>query len=71
MYYLAKSLDPTRLVEDNSICCGRGHTVTDLNSWHAYLPGWEWDEHLKNISDNTYPGSTFDYEEGFVQTEVP
>lgn len=71
MYYLAKSLDPTRLVEDNSICCGRGHTVTDLNSWHAYLPGWEWDEHIKNISDNTYPGSTFDYEEGFVQTDVP
>ena len=29
---LAKQLDPTRLVEDNSPCCGRGHTVTDLNS---------------------------------------
>lgn len=71
MYYLAKSLDPSRLVEDNSICCGRGHTITDLNSWHAYLPGWEWDEHLKNISDNTYPGSTFDYEDGFVQTGAP
>jgi beta-galactosidase/beta-glucuronidase len=27
MYYLAKSLDPTRLVEDNSICCGAGHTL--------------------------------------------
>ncbi|MCB0689097.1 MAG: glycoside hydrolase family 2 [Saprospiraceae bacterium] len=71
MYYLAKSLDPTRLIEDNSICCGRGHTVSDLNSWHAYLPGWEWDEHLQNISDNTYPGSPFDYEPGFKQTNAP
>ena len=33
--------DPTRLVEDNSVCCGIGHTETDINSWHAYLPGWD------------------------------
>ena len=39
VYRLAKSLDPTRLVEDNSVCCGRDHTETDLNSWHDYLPG--------------------------------
>src|SRR5690606_30899763 len=32
IYDLAKSLDPTRLVEDNSVCCGRGHTRTDINS---------------------------------------
>ena len=49
MYYLAKSLDPTSLVEDNSICCGRGHTETDINSWHEYLPGWGWEEHLRNL----------------------
>src|SRR6267378_1969736 len=36
-YRLAKSLDPTRLVEDNSVCCGSGHTETDLNTWHDYL----------------------------------
>ncbi|PHN06283.1 glycoside hydrolase family 2 protein [Flavilitoribacter nigricans] len=71
MYYLAKSLDPTRLVEDNSICYGAGHTETDINSWHAYLPGWEWDEHLKNISDNTYAGSDFDFEDGFQQGKQP
>ena len=46
VYRLAKSLDTTRLVEDNSVCCERGHTETDLNSWHAYLPGWAWDEEL-------------------------
>ncbi len=71
MYYLAKSLDQTRLVEDNSICCGRGHTETDINSWHQYLPGWEWDEHLKTISDNTFKGSTFHFEEGFEQGLQP
>lgn len=71
MYYLAKSLDPTRLVEDNSICCGRGHTETDINSWHVYLPGWEWDKYLKNLTENTYEGSSFDFEEGFVQGKQP
>src|SRR4051812_25209710 len=40
VYHLAKSLDPTRLVEDNSVCCHVGHTETDLDSWHEYLPGW-------------------------------
>jgi hypothetical protein len=39
---LAKRLDPTRLVEDNSVCCGAGHTTTDLNTWHEYLAGWQW-----------------------------
>ena len=71
MYYLAKSLDPTRLVEDNSICCGRGHTETDINSWHVYLPGWGWEEYLKNLTENTYEGSTFDFEEGFKQGRQP
>ncbi|MCB0629604.1 MAG: glycoside hydrolase family 2 TIM barrel-domain containing protein [Saprospiraceae bacterium] len=71
MYYLAKSLDQTRLVEDNSICCGAGHTETDINSWHGYYAGWEWDDLLKNISDNTYPGSTFDFEDGFQQGHQP
>ena len=36
MYYKAKSLDGSRLIEDNSLCCGGLHTATDLNSWHAY-----------------------------------
>ena len=65
MYYLAKSLDPTRLVEDNSICCGRGHTETDINSWHEYLPGWAWEEHMANIDKNTFEGSTYHFEKGF------
>ena len=71
MYYLAKSLDPTRLVEDNSICCGRGHTETDINSWHEYLPGWAWEEHLKMIDKNTFEGSTHHFEKGFKQGNQP
>ncbi len=71
MYYLARSLDRTRLVEDNSICCGRGHTETDINSWHAYLPGWEWDEFLKNQVEQTYWGSGFNFEKGFYQGSQP
>ncbi len=71
MYYLAKSLDGTRLVEDNSICCGRGHTETDINSWHVYLPGWEWDNYLKELTEKTYEGSTHHFEEGFRQGNQP
>ncbi len=67
----AKALDPTRLVEDNSVCCGVGHTVTDLNSWHAYLPGWAWEEHLREISAGTYPGSTWNFEPGYRQDRQP
>jgi hypothetical protein len=68
---LAKSLDSTRLVEDNSPCCGRGHTVTDLNSWHNYLPGWKWEDHLRMVSDSTYPGSPWNFERGYTQGRQP
>ncbi len=71
MYRKAKTLDPTRLVEDNSICCGGGHTETDINSWHEYLPGYGWEKHLKYISDNTYNGSDFHFEKGFKQGNQP
>ncbi|MFN8344447.1 MAG: glycoside hydrolase family 2 TIM barrel-domain containing protein [Spirosomataceae bacterium] len=67
MYRKAKALDPTRLVEDNSICCGAGHTETDINSWHEYLPGYGWEDHLKNLTANTYEGSTFHFEKGYKQ----
>jgi len=71
MYYLAKSLDPTRLVEDNSICCGGGHTETDINSWHEYMAGWEWENHLATINRETYPGSSHHFEKGFAQGRQP
>ncbi|HEX6559661.1 MAG TPA: glycoside hydrolase family 2 TIM barrel-domain containing protein, partial [Longimicrobiales bacterium] len=67
----AKALDATRLVEDNSVCCGRGHTVSDINSWHSYLPGWAWQKHLDIISDSTYPGSPWNFEAGYRQARQP
>ncbi|MEM1136145.1 MAG: hypothetical protein AAGI07_09920 [Bacteroidota bacterium] len=64
---LTKSLDPTRLVDDNSIysywCAS--HTITDLNSSHDYLIGVGWEEHLKTRSEQSYEGSTFQYADGF------
>ena len=71
VYRLAKSLDPTRLVEDNSPCCGRGHTETDLNTWHEYLPGWRWELHVNRLSDSTFPGSTWNFESGWRQARQP
>ncbi|MBK5277958.1 MAG: glycoside hydrolase family 2, partial [Bacteroidia bacterium] len=71
MYYLAKSLDPTRLVEDNSICCGAGHTQTDINSFHDYLPGWAWEDHLKKLTESAFEGSEFQFEKGFKQGKQP
>lgn len=68
---LAQQLDSTRLVEDNSPCCGYGHTETDINSWHAYLPGWAWKDHLDQISDSTFPGSPWNFEEGYRQARQP
>jgi hypothetical protein len=68
---LAKSLDATRLVEDNSPCCGRGHTETDINSWHEYLPGWEWESRVRRIADSTFAGSTWNFEKGYRQARQP
>jgi hypothetical protein len=71
LYEHARRLDPTRLVEDNSPCCGRGHTRTDLNSWHDYKPGWAWKTVLDSVSANTFPGSSWNFEQGFTQGSQP
>ncbi len=70
LYELAKRLDPSRLVEDNSPNKG-DHVVTDLNSWHAYLPGYAWEERLDEISEQTYPGSTWNFAHGRRQGSQP
>lgn len=71
VYRLAKTLDSTRLVEDNSVCCGRGHTETDLNTWHEYLPGWRWMSRVRRISDSTFAGSPWNFEPGWKQGRQP
>jgi hypothetical protein len=70
MYRLARQLDPTRLVEDNSPC-NRDHVETDLNSWHDYLPGYAWRQRLDEITANTHPGSPWNFIGGRVQASQP
>jgi hypothetical protein len=70
IYRLARQLDPTRLVEDNSPC-NYDHVETDINSWHAYLPGYEWREFLDKVSRETYPGSTWNFIGGRKQGSQP
>jgi glycosyl hydrolase family 2 len=71
VYRDTKALDPTRLVEDNSPCCGRGHTETDINSWHDYLPGWAWENRDRLVSDSTHAGSGWNFEAGYRQANQP
>ena len=70
MYHLAKLLDPTRLIEDNS-ACNYDHVVTDINSWHAYLPGYKWKEVLDNAVEKTFEGSAWNFIGGNKQGNQP
>ena len=71
MYHLAKSLDETRLIEDNSPCL-YDHVETDINSWHFYINNYEQaKEHIAKVVEETYPGSAFNYAGGNVQSDAP
>lgn len=71
MYHLTKSLDATRLIEDNSPCL-YDHVETDINSWHFYINDYDQaKEHIANVVAETYPGSTFNYAGGNVQSDAP
>ncbi|MBR4757082.1 MAG: glycoside hydrolase family 2, partial [Bacteroidales bacterium] len=70
MYLLTKQLDPSRLVEDQS-ACNHDHVASDINSWHSYRPGWDWNREISEYVKNTYPGSTFNYIGGNVQDGAP
>ena len=69
-YRKAKELDPTRLVEDNSPC-HRDHVETDVNTWHAYNPGYRWEAFLAERCDETFRGSTANYIGGNKQKDEP
>jgi len=69
-YNIAKASDQTRLIEDNSPC-NWDHVVTDINTWHAYLPARHWAGFLDEIVKNTYPGSTYNYIGGNKQGNEP
>jgi hypothetical protein len=70
MYGIAKKLDPSRLVEDNS-ACNNDHVATDVNSWHTYLPGYEWKKVLDEVEKNTYPGSDWNFVKGKKEGDQP
>src|SRR5690606_24834460 len=71
IYKRTRQLDPTRLVEDNSPC-NYDHVVTDINSWHFYINDYTAaKEHIANVVEKTYPGSTFNYIGGHLQTDAP
>ena len=70
LYHRVKKWDPTRLVEDNSPCL-YDHVVTDLNSWHAYLPGYRWPAFVKTCVDSTFLGSGWNFAPGYSQGNQP
>ena len=57
-------------MEDNSPC-NHDHVETDINSWHAYLPGYAWRDHLAQVTRDTFPGSTWNFIGGRVQAGQP
>ena len=69
-YHLARKLDPTRLIEDNSPC-HFDHTATDLNTWHRSLPGYAWRDYLGEVVGKTYAGSTWNFIGGREQGLQP
>ena len=77
MWELGKKLDPTRPVEDMSVCHWEhldyfAHGDTDINSWHFYINDYKRaKEHISKIVESTYPGSTFNYVPGFEHRGQP
>lgn len=77
MWELAKQLDPTRLVEDMSVCHWDHleyyqHCDTDINSWHFYIDDYaKAKEHIEKVVGSTFVGSTFNYVPGFLHKGQP
>ncbi|HYG24329.1 MAG TPA: glycoside hydrolase family 2 TIM barrel-domain containing protein [Verrucomicrobiae bacterium] len=77
MWELAKQLDPTRLVEDMSVCHWDHleyyqHCDTDINSWHFYMSDYQQaKEHISKVVTSTFVGSSFNYVPGFQHKGQP
>ncbi len=77
MWNTAKSLDPSRLIEDMSVVAWDhlqyyGHGKTDVNSWHFYTDSYEKARAIiQEVVQETYTGSTFNYVPGFEQGSQP
>jgi hypothetical protein len=72
MVQTIRSLDPSRLVEDNSPC-NYDHIVnTDLNSWHFYIDNHEAArKHVERVAAETVAGSPLNYCPGLKQSCLP
>jgi hypothetical protein len=77
MWELAKELDPSRLVEDMSVCHWDHleyylHCDTDINSWHFYINDYtKAKAHIAKIVNSTFVGSSFNYVPGFLHKGQP
>ncbi len=77
MWELGKRLDPTRLIEDMSVCHWEHleyylHCDTDINSWHFYLNDYEKAKaHIEKVVKSTFVGSSFNYVPGFLHKGQP
>jgi hypothetical protein len=77
MWELAKKLDPTRLVEDMSVCHWEHleyylHCDTDINSWHFYISDYQKAKaHIDKVVASTFVGSSFNYVPGFLHKGQP
>jgi len=77
MWELAKKLDPTRLVEDMSVCHWDHleyyqHCDTDINSWHFYINDYQKAKaHIDKVVGSTFLGSSYNYVPGFVHKGQP
>lgn len=77
MWELTKKLDPTRLVEDMSVCHWQhldyyAHGDTDINAWHFYIDDYQRaKEHINNVVNSTYVGSSFNYVPGYKHRGQP
>lgn len=66
MVDVARGLDSSRLVVDNSACCNNGHLGdTDLNDFHFYLDTYaDWKNLLDRFAPQVHPGSTWNFNDG-------
>lgn len=77
MWELAKQLDPTRLVEDMSVCHWEHleyylHCDTDINSWHFYIGDYQKAKaHIDKVVSSIFLGSSFNYVPGFQHKGQP
>jgi hypothetical protein len=77
MWELAKEIDPTRLVEDMSVCHWEHleyyqHCDTDINSWHFYISDYDKAKtHIAKVVNSTFVGSSFNYVPGFQHKGQP